>query len=481
MKYLILLTIILGYCFPQTLFANDLGATSAKVRVHLIEPHAEKKALYLLLVADNICYDIGSKEQQCMPDVNGDYTFEIKNLNQLAAFHLQFDYFRFFSGFIAPGDDVTIIYTKSDNNMKPNMLRFSGKGSYKMDISSRMYFLKSQNGITISESGKYTEKSVDSLLANANFDYLRKKGVIERFRDSLDRKVFNLLDAQLFASTYSSAITYFSYTRRSKISDDNFSFLLDKIKAIKPAFGAEIGCASNDYVGYLVRRSELSANLRNKDPKKRFLNTLNEILREENVLLRERMIMNFIFRGSGYDKSENPELVYADAMKHILNTDYRKLIADLSNARQKGLPAYNFTLEDTNGKKVQLSDFIGKVVVIECWFTGCSSCSLLSKQMEKEVMPNFAQEKDLVFLNVNVDETRTKWMKSLQTGDYSSKGSINLFTQGLGVNHPFILKYQFRGFPQLLLIDRFGKIFSANFKGTGPEMVNTIKAAFAAH
>jgi thiol-disulfide isomerase/thioredoxin len=39
-----------------------------------------------------------------------------------------------------------------------------------------------------------------------------------------------------------------------------------------------------------------------------------------------------------------------------------------------GKPAPDFTLFDLNGKKVTLSDFKGKVIIIDFWATWCPPC-----------------------------------------------------------------------------------------------------------
>ena len=39
-----------------------------------------------------------------------------------------------------------------------------------------------------------------------------------------------------------------------------------------------------------------------------------------------------------------------------------------------GQPARNFTYTDVNGEKVSLSDFKGKVVVVDVWTMTCGAC-----------------------------------------------------------------------------------------------------------
>lgn len=67
-----------------------------------------------------------------------------------------------------------------------------------------------------------------------------------------------------------------------------------------------------------------------------------------------------------------------------------------------GSPAPDFTLEDVNGKKVSLSQFRGKVVVLNFWATWCPPCRAEMPSMEK--LNKAMQGKDFVMLAVNVEE-----------------------------------------------------------------------------
>jgi thiol-disulfide isomerase/thioredoxin len=71
---------------------------------------------------------------------------------------------------------------------------------------------------------------------------------------------------------------------------------------------------------------------------------------------------------------------------------------------------YEFTLTDTEGKKVRSSDFKGKVLILDCWSSTCSVC------MEK--MPHLKEiyekhHKDgLEIIGINFDNTREAMKKA---------------------------------------------------------------------
>lgn len=88
-------------------------------------------------------------------------------------------------------------------------------------------------------------------------------------------------------------------------------------------------------------------------------------------------------------------------MKNLFVTLAAAFLAASVNAADvaKG-PAPDFTLKSTTGQNVKLSDFKGKVVLINMWASWCGPC-----RQEMPILDNLAKEnKDLVVLGVNQDE-----------------------------------------------------------------------------
>lgn len=67
-----------------------------------------------------------------------------------------------------------------------------------------------------------------------------------------------------------------------------------------------------------------------------------------------------------------------------------------------GEPAIDFTLEDLDGNEISLSDFEGKIVLLNFWATWCGFCDLEMPDLEKLATVN----EDIVVLGVNVGEDK---------------------------------------------------------------------------
>jgi peroxiredoxin len=67
-----------------------------------------------------------------------------------------------------------------------------------------------------------------------------------------------------------------------------------------------------------------------------------------------------------------------------------------------GSKAPLFTLNDTDGKTVRLSDFSGRVVIIDFWATWCGPCKESSLELEK--LHRKYKDRGVVVLGISMDE-----------------------------------------------------------------------------
>src|SRR5712664_2019345 len=111
--------------------------------------------------------------------------------------------------------------------------------------------------------------------------------------------------------------------------------------------------------------------------------------------------------------------------------------------------APDFTLSDSKGASVKLSDYKGKVVLLDFWATWCGGCKVeIPWYMEFQ---NKYKDKGLSVVGVSMDEDGWK--------------SVKPFLVENKINYPIVIgnsdlgtQFGLSGLPLTLLIDRNGKI-----------------------
>ena len=103
---------------------------------------------------------------------------------------------------------------------------------------------------------------------------------------------------------------------------------------------------------------------------------------------------------------------------------------------------------------VSLSDFHGKVVVVDVWATWCGPC-----RKEVPYLVKLEKEgKDVVFIGVSVDEKKDhqKWLDVL---DQEGLAGVQLFAGGWG---QIVKDYKIKGIPRFMVFDQEGKVVTIN-------------------
>jgi peroxiredoxin len=129
------------------------------------------------------------------------------------------------------------------------------------------------------------------------------------------------------------------------------------------------------------------------------------------------------------------------------------------NVPYGGSTAADFTLPDLNGNKVKLSDYKGKVVLLEFWATWCPPCRASIPGIEK--LHETYKNKGLAVLAVSLDEGGWDTVKSF----VQKNGITYLVLRG---SDEVAEKYQVRTIPLIVILDKEGKI-SKRYLGFGNE------------
>jgi peroxiredoxin len=191
---------------------------------------------------------------------------------------------------------------------------------------------------------------------------------------------------------------------------------------------------------------------------KKFNELYEEINSKTSGLLRDKLISYLFCKKSGL--SGDALALLPLALEKMQDSASKSLLQNFMNVKGKGVKAYDFNLSDVNGNRVSLTQFRGKTVICHFWFTGCWACIRLTQNLEP-MIERFRGDSSVVFININADNKREQWLKSVEGGNYTSKDEISLFTDGFGKNHPLMRHYNYTSFPKLMLIDKEGNLISS--------------------
>lgn len=123
------------------------------------------------------------------------------------------------------------------------------------------------------------------------------------------------------------------------------------------------------------------------------------------------------------------------------------------------LKSMDFELTDSEGKTVKLSDYRGKLVVLDFWATWCGPCRESFPHM-KELVEKY-KEKNVEFFFINTWESKKPEKVKKDVEDFMSKNQYP-FHVLFDFKDKVVADYKIEGIPTKIVIDRNGNIISLN-------------------
>lgn len=140
-----------------------------------------------------------------------------------------------------------------------------------------------------------------------------------------------------------------------------------------------------------------------------------------------------------------------------------------------GGKAVDFTFPDQTGKMVSLSDFKGKVVVLDIWATWCAPCKEQIPHLKK--LEEAFHGKDVVFISISTDEQKDKekWLKMV--ADMKLTG-VQLYAGGFA--NKVTDFYKIETIPRFIVINKEGNLVSPNSaRPSDPKLKAMLEAELA--
>lgn len=164
---------------------------------------------------------------------------------------------------------------------------------------------------------------------------------------------------------------------------------------------------------------------------------------------------------STWGKEKTQEL-FGGFSQENKNTDYGKSIAsyiELNKNPSVGESYVDFEMEDPEGKQRKLSDFDGKLVLLEFWGSGCLPCRQENPNLVKTYEKY--QPKGFEIFAVSQDTKRESWLKAIKDDKLPWIQVSDL----KGHNNTASLIYGISFIPDNFLIDENGTIIDRNVRG----------------
>lgn len=376
-----------------------------------------------------------------------------------------------YQGLIQPNDHIKI------NLLDNGKIEFSGKGSSKLKSvfeikkAIKIWEAKRADSINALVRSAQIKKNIQDVsyfkarLISSNRRLTSCKeiatAILDRYKKELSSDIFELIKCNIFGDleTENHRVFAFYYSNLSKIIGDKSSSELKEFKAQYynrskidfSLFPSTILLRSGGYQQFIVQLTSKN-DLLGEDG----FNYINHRYTGE---LRDRLLTSLLLWSFSDNKNNAGDI--GDAIK-IVKTGYCKsIILDLYNATMPGKQAFPFKLTDSAGHIVEQKDFFGKVVLLDFYFTGCTGCRGLNEKM-LNIFNHYKNNNNIVFVSISIDKNFSIWKEGIKKQLYSHKGSINLFTDGLGDNAPIIEHYKISAYPTLILINKKGQIITAN-------------------
>jgi len=201
--------------------------------------------------------------------------------------------------------------------------------------------------------------------------------------------------------------------------------------------------------------------------------------------------VNFLFSNANNQMALN-EILYKKKLisKDSLLQFYKRL--DLINSNSpKGRELLNYSKTedlkagdkfrdivgtDFKGKEHKLSDYAGKVILLDFWAAGCYPCRLQNKKEFPELLKKYSKD-NFIIISYSLDTNEKDWRKSSKDDNITWLNITDL----KGLKGENVIKYAVTAIPNSYLIDQKGTIvgtfvgFSEKTNEIEPEIIRLLK------
>jgi len=382
---------------------------------------------------------------------------------------------------VEPGDQIEMIIT-CQNAEKTFSADFSGPGSAKYTCTAKASHKIFRTSDLVSDySSKYTPIGYVSPAFKEIFinRYQASVKELDSMRNQITNTAYYTLKADFYGYIFQNLTSnYFVLWERSFLYSQNYK-IPDSIKKILPLYldtlkipffddfskpTAKKYVLSGMLTTYLIWKEIYRLRRQSADGKINFPDLYTALNGQSFTPVLRDKVMGELFANPTVMAHVNLnqrayDSVFILATKTI-QTPYIKKFLLRSHRATRGAKAFDFAFTDSTGKLIHLSDFRGKVILTDTWFTGCAGCASFHRHFEDSVYPVLKTDTNFIVISICSDKNRNQWISSMRKGTYTSDHYINVFTNGQGEDNPMNAYYYENVAPFILLIDKGGNVFS---------------------
>lgn len=300
-----------------------------------------------------------------------------------------------------------------------------------------------------------------------------------KYYDSLENerwKLYNTLFVQKKPSikfyTYCKGeITYFSYFSKSQYPN-TYIYLKKNLKQAdipteyysfwKKMEFQDDSCASDNYQNcvrdyiYFLTTVKAATTIYDENFYAKSFTIMDSLLAHKPLTLKKQKAVAIDFLIKYYDfplLATNKVSEFAQAYPGSPYTDFINKEWNKKNAEKMAL--ITFTLLDTSGKSIAVSDFKGKIVYIDFWGSWCKPC--MEQMAHSATLQQKFKGKDIVFLFINFYDSQQKWITTIKKNQLNGvhvKAEVKdekYFEDIFGVKN---------GFPRYAVLDKNGRLIT---------------------
>jgi len=328
------------------------------------------------------------------------------------------------------GETIQITGTDAQINRYLNSGRLQAAVINDSKLNEQAYFIKA-----------------DSLF-NANLQELGKAGLAEQFN--------KIETVRLKYFTYASLPDY-PYFHIRIAQDSTYKASAYYWKRLKELMVMDASLLKYKEFRTFINESAVRV-AKQQYPTLSYLNALIKYVESDvtEPLIAEFLINNNLYAYIEKNGAEAAKAYSAVFKRYVKSPNLLKAFDELCNQWNRlsvGSPSPDFNCTDISGKKFSLSNFRGKYLYIDIWATWCAPCQReipYMRQLEERY-----HNKEIYFVSISCDSNRAAWENMVKSG---MKGIQLHFVTG----DTFMSEYMINGIPRFILLDKEGRIISAD-------------------